>query len=66
MLEAVSKIDTVKSDPAPDVVVEALGDSSVNLTVRVWIDDAKNRESTYFRAIEAAKLALDVAGIEFP
>ena len=66
LLDAVSKIDTVKSDPAPDVVVEELGDSSVNLKVRMWIDAAKDRQSTYFNAIEAAKLALDEAGIEIP
>jgi len=66
LLEAVSKIDTVKSDPAPDVVVEELGDSSVNLNVRVWIDGAQDRQSTYFKTIEAAKLALDEAGIEIP
>ena len=66
LLEAVSKIDTVKDDPAPDVVVEELGDSSVNLKIRVWIDAAKDRQSTYFKAIEAAKQALDEAGIEIP
>ncbi len=66
LLEAVSKIETVKSDPAPDVVVEGLGDSSVNLQVRMWIDAAKDRQGTYFKAMEAAKLALDKAGIEIP
>jgi small conductance mechanosensitive channel len=66
LLEAVSRIDTVKSDPAPDVVVQELGDSSVNLQIRVWIDAAQDRQSTQFKAIEAAKLALDEAGIEIP
>jgi small conductance mechanosensitive channel len=66
LLAAMSKIGTVKSDPAPDVVVEELGDSSVNLSVRVWIDDPKDRQSTYSKAIEAAKLALDDAGIQIP
>ncbi len=66
LLEAVSGIDTVKSEPAPDVVVQELGDSSVNLQVRVWIESARDRQGTYFKAIEAAKLALDRAGIEIP
>ena len=66
LLEAVSKIETVKNEPAPDVVVQELGDSSVNLKVRVWIDAAKDRQGTYYKAIEAAKLALDEAGIEIP
>ena len=66
LLAAVRGIDTVKSEPAPDVVVEELGDSSVNLQLRVWIDDAKDRQATYFAAMEAAKLALDEAGIQIP
>ena len=66
LLAAVREIDTVKSEPAPDVVVEELGDSSVNLQLRVWIDDAKDRQATYFAAMEAAKLALDEAGIQIP
>ncbi|MDH3402238.1 MAG: mechanosensitive ion channel [Acidobacteriota bacterium] len=66
LLAAVRGIDTVKSEPAPDVVVEELGDSSVNLQLRVWIDDAKDRQATYFAVMEAAKLALDEAGIQIP
>ncbi|MDH3522915.1 MAG: mechanosensitive ion channel, partial [Acidobacteriota bacterium] len=66
LLAAVREIDTVKSEPAPDVVVEELGDSSVNLQLRVWIDDAKDRQATFFAVMEAAKLALDEAGIQIP
>jgi small conductance mechanosensitive channel len=66
LLEAVGRLDGIKRDPAPDVVVEELGDSSVNLLVRVWIDDAEDVPGAHFRTIEAAKLALDEAGIQIP
>lgn len=50
----------------PDVVVAGLGASSVDLDVRVWIDDASRQQPTRFAAIEASKKALDKAGIEIP
>jgi small conductance mechanosensitive channel len=66
LLDAVSKVEGVLADPAPDVVVKQTGASSVDLLVRVWIDDAGVERRTYFRAIEACKLALDAAGIQIP
>lgn len=66
MLTAVKDLDQVLGDPAADVVVTELGGSSVNLEVRVWIDDASHEQPVYFRVMEAGKLALDAAGIEIP
>lgn len=66
LLDAVSKIDGVLTDPAPDVVVKGTGASSVDLIVRVWINDAHIERRTYFRTMEASKLALDAAGIQIP
>ncbi len=66
LLSAIRAVGTVKPDPAPDVVVEELGSSSVNLKVRVWIDHASDHQGTYFRVVEASKLALDEAGIQIP
>ena len=48
-------------DPAPDVVVMELGDSRVNLSLRVWIERTTNAEPVYSAVMEAAKLALDEA-----
>jgi len=59
-------MDWIRSDPAPDVVAVGLGDSSVNLHVRVWIDDAADRPRTYASVIEQSKVALDAAGIQIP
>jgi len=66
LLEAAREVETVKADPAPDVIVEELDSSSVNLKVRVWIDDARDRQPTTFRVLETSKLALDAAGIQIP
>lgn len=38
ILDAVRQIDGVLSDPEPDVMVEELADSSVNLKVRWWTE----------------------------
>jgi small conductance mechanosensitive channel len=66
MLDAVAGLDGVLSEPEPDVVVDGLGSSSVDLVVRVWIDTADRRRRTTFSVVEASKLALDEAGIEIP
>ncbi len=66
LLKAVVGIDGVGEDPAPDVVVAELGDSSVNLKVRVWIPEAADEIPVFNRVMEAGKLALDGAGIEIP
>ncbi|MEX2302627.1 MAG: mechanosensitive ion channel family protein [Bryobacterales bacterium] len=66
LLEAVSKIGGIAKDPAPDVVVTEMAGSSVNMNVRVWIDEAADEQPVYFRVMEASKLSLDAAGIEIP
>jgi small conductance mechanosensitive channel len=66
LLEAVRKIPGLMAQPQPDVVVESLGDSSVNLLVRVWIEAAGEMQPKTFVVVEASKLALDAAGIQIP
>ena len=66
ILRAVKRIEKVLGDPAPGVVVAALGDSSVDLIVHAWIADAGDEKPTHFKIVEAAKKALDEAGIEIP
>ena len=66
ILRAVSGVDQVLQDPAPTVVVLECGGSSVNLQIRAWIPDANHQVPIAAAVIEAAKLALDEAGIEIP
>lgn len=66
LLRAVSGLQGTAATPPPEVVVTELGGSSVNLEVRVWIDDAASEDPVYYRAMEASKIALDDAGIQIP
>ena len=63
---AVRDLEGVAKRPGADVVVEALGPSSVDMKLRVWIDDASQERPVYARVMEASKLALDAAGIQIP
>jgi small-conductance mechanosensitive channel len=66
LLKAVSGLEDLSAAHAPDVVVTGLGDSSVNLAVRVWIDSGDMSPTIYSRVLEASKIALDAAGIQIP
>ncbi|MEO6446690.1 MAG: mechanosensitive ion channel family protein [Gemmatimonadaceae bacterium] len=66
LLPAVARVAGVLTDPPPAVVASALGDSSVDLQVRVWIAEAAEERPTTFAVLEACKVALDDAGIEIP
>ncbi|MEO6536250.1 MAG: mechanosensitive ion channel family protein [Candidatus Paceibacterota bacterium] len=66
ILSQVSGIEGVVQSPAPDVVVNSLSDSGVNLLVRVWIKDASIERRTFFKTVETTKRALDAAGISIP
>jgi len=55
----------ILSDPPPQVVVVELGDSSVNLSVRPWVEPA-NYWGVYFDTYERVKKRLDAEGITIP
>ena len=55
----------ILKDQDVTIVVGSLGDSSVNFTVRVWVD-APDYWNVFFGLNEAFKNALDQAGIEIP
>jgi len=66
LLGAMAELELVLKDPAPQVVLDNLGGSSVNLLVFVWIKDAKDEKPVFFQVLETAKTTLDAAGIELP
>lgn len=66
ILEALAGIEGALRDPAPEVVAIGLGASSVDLSIRVWTHDAAAERPLVFAVVEAAKKALDKAGIEIP
>lgn len=55
----------ILKDPAPVVVLTELADSSLNLSVRAWVN-APDYWDVFFQDLEAIKVALDVAGIAIP
>lgn len=57
--------DRVLDDPEPLVVVSELADSSVNFTVRVWVN-AADYWGVFFDLTEAVKLRFDERGISIP
>ena len=66
LVPVISQLNGVLKDPAPDVVARTMGDSSVNLEVRVWIDDPAIERPLGAQVVEVCKVALDAAGIEIP
>ncbi|MFN7941197.1 MAG: mechanosensitive ion channel family protein [Thermoanaerobaculia bacterium] len=56
----------VAAEPPPQVVVTALGESGVAIELRVWVERSAPEQTTGFALLEAAKRALDAAGIEIP
>ena len=55
----------VLQEPAPMVVVGELGDNSVNLTIRVWVQSADYWD-VYFDTLESIKKRFDAEGISIP
>ncbi len=66
LLAAARGVEGVAADPPPTVVTTGLGASSVDLAVRVWVEDAAQEMPVMQRVLEAGKAALDEAEIEIP
>ena len=66
LLQTVSDIKGVKKKPTPMVVVDKLGDSGVELLVRIWVDEPGFEQKYFFILTEACKQALDKAKISIP
>lgn len=66
-IEALEKIPSVLSDPAPHILIEELGDSTVNMRFYGWVDQ---RESDFAKtkseSIRLVKDFFDEAEIEMP
>lgn len=61
----ISEEDRFLKDPAPNVAVLELADSSVNFAFRPWVRTAEYWD-VYFAVMEKIKLRLDEKGIEIP
>lgn len=65
LLDIAHADDRIIKMPAPEVYVNALEDSSVNLTLRYWATN-ENFWNVHFYLIEEIKLRFDAEGIEIP
>ena len=64
--EAAGEVKGVKLDPAPIVIVRGFGPSEVNLQLRVWILEARNRRRIADEITGKAMVAFHEAGVEIP
>lgn len=66
LLSIASQAEWISKDPAPKVVVRNFGESSVDLQLRVWINDARQRMNTISFITDRAKSGFEANGIEIP
>ena len=66
ILEVAESMEWAAKKPPPVVVVNNFGESSVDLQLRVWIDDARKRIHTISYVTDRVKEAFDREGVEIP
>ncbi len=67
VVAALSQLDGVSSEPAPEALVQSLGVSTVDIEARFWTAPRQHdARLVQHAAISAVKSALDRAGIEMP
>ncbi len=66
ILDVADQIDWIAKDPKPKVVVRVFGESSVDLQLRVWIQNARKRMDTISEITDRVKEAFDHHHIEIP
>lgn len=64
--QVILNIDEISKDPAPFVGVTELSSSSINFSIRIWIENNINIFAVRSQLIEECKKALDNAGVEIP
>lgn len=65
LLQICAENENILTDPVPEVYVDGLGDSSVDLTLRFWAENSVFW-AAHFHVIEETKKRFDAAGIEIP
>jgi small-conductance mechanosensitive channel len=66
ILEVVESMQWAAKEPPPVVVVNNFGESSVDLQLRVWIENARKRIHTISYVTDHVKEVFDREGIEIP
>ncbi|MBD2356481.1 mechanosensitive ion channel family protein [Tolypothrix sp. FACHB-123] len=68
IMEAMQSVDEVLSDPAPDVLVMELAESTVNIRARWWVKPPRRADNLISRdrVLTAIKKTLTANGIDLP
>jgi small-conductance mechanosensitive channel len=66
ILRVAQATEWIAADPPPKVVVRNFGESSVDLQLRVWINDARKRMDTISYITDKVKETFDAEGVEIP
>jgi small-conductance mechanosensitive channel len=67
LVRVARELEWVVDEPSPPaVVVRSFGESSVDLELRIWIDDARKRIHTISHVTDRAHAEFKKAGIEIP
>ncbi len=66
IIKVADSADWIASDPPPKVVVRNFGESSVDLQLRVWINEARQRMNTISFITDKVKEIFDQEGVEIP
>ncbi len=66
-MQTLNSLESILDDPPPMIIIEELGDSTINMRFFAWIDQ---RRSDFLKskseAIRLVKVAFDEAGVEMP
>lgn len=66
LTQVVDSIEEISKDPTPFIGVSELSSSSIDFSIRVWIENNINIFAVRSKLIEECKKTLDNAGIEIP
>jgi len=66
ILKIADSSEWVSKQPPPKVVVRHFGESAVDLQLRVWINDARQRMNTISYITDRVKSGFDEQGVEIP
>lgn len=66
ILDAAKNTEGVLKEPASVVIMQAFGASSIDLELRVWIDNARQRKNIMSTLAKEIKAEFDRQGIEIP
>jgi small-conductance mechanosensitive channel len=66
VLDAISRLDDVLQDPGPEVLFLNMGDFSLDMCARVWVDDYGKQFAKTLEMTELVYNTLNESGIEIP